>query len=64
MTHGFNTQTFAQPSQNNWTAPMPWQTWLQPWAQEWKNPYGKYPQYPQYQQPYHVFPPQYFPQHV
>lgn len=23
MTHGFNTQAFAQPSQNNWTAPMP-----------------------------------------
>ena len=43
---------------------MPRQSWPQPWAQGWKNNYGKYPQYLQYQQPYLVFTPQYFPQHV
>lgn len=55
MTQGFNTQAFAPPSQKNWTAPMPWKYWPQPWAQGWKNPYGKYPKY---QQPYPIFPPQ------
>jgi len=38
MTQGFNIQTYAQPSQSNWIAPMPWQHWPQPWAQGWKNP--------------------------
>ena len=40
---------------------MPWKSWPQPWAQGWENPYGKYPKY---QQPYPIFQPQYFPQHV
>ena len=30
---GFNTQAYAQPSQNNWDEPMPWKPWPQPWAQ-------------------------------
>lgn len=43
---------------------MSWQYWPQPWAQGWTNTYEEYPQDPQYQQPYPVFPSQYFPQHV
>lgn len=62
MTQAFNIQTYAQPSQSNWTTPMPWKPWPQPRAQGWKNPYGKYPKYPQFQQPYPIFPPQYFPE--
>lgn len=49
-TQGFNTQPFAQFSQNKWTSPMPFQSWPQPWSQGWKNPYGKFPQYPEYPQ--------------
>ena len=58
MTERFTTQAFAQTSQNNWIAPMTWQYLPQPWAQGWRNPYGKCHQCPQYQQPYHAFPPQ------
>ena len=57
MNQGFNTQTFSQPLQSNWTTPMAQKYWPHPSAQGWKKPYGKYPQYPQYQQTYPIFTP-------